>query len=180
MHGNLLNDADVVYKNVSFDSVLVFHDAFYCLVVWCSVVLILPSISLIFFMLCLCAILLFMSIPTPPRPQSSLSSVLFFHRKSYIFSNSFLPFIPPLFFSALISLSQCVPHAPAYTNQICLLVLEHRRKELHTHVESVTHSHMDWILFYSPLVHGFDSPTTAFTGSEVQDSSKENAKSEFV
>lgn len=50
----------------------------------------------------------------------------------------------------------------------------------HTHTQSVRHSHIDWILFYSPLVHGFDSPTIASTGCEVQDSSKENDKSAFV
>lgn len=52
--------------------------------------------------------------------------------------------------------------------------------QAHTHTQSVRHSHIDWILFYSPLVHGFDSPTIASTGCEVQDSSKENDKSAFV
>lgn len=106
---------------------------------------------------------------------------LFFHPKSDFFSKSFffLPFIPPLFFPALIRLSQCVPRALAYTNQKGLLVLEHRRKEFHKHTVCNTHTHMDYILFLSTTEHGFDSPTTASTGC-VKHSSKENVKSEFV
>lgn len=98
-----------------------------------------------------------------------LSHSLFSWNASQIFSviPTFFPFLLSHHFSALSGLPQCVPPAPAYTNQISLMVLEHRRKELYTPTH--TCAHMDWILFYPPLLQGFDSPTTASTGCEVQD-----------
>lgn len=165
---------------------LVFCVAFCRFSVWYSIFLIffafLLFIYALFSFLILKSSLAFL-ITSHPSVTSVISHVpLFFHPKSDFSSKSFvffLPFIPPLLFSVLIRLSQCVPRALAYTNQICLLVLEHRRKEFHKHTGSVTHTHMDYILFLSTTEHGFDSPTTASTGC-VKDSSKQNAKSEFV
>lgn len=96
MHGNLLNDADVVRKNGGSESVLVFPPAFWCLSVWFPVFLFL--IFLLSSFLILYSSSAFHVTTHPSVTPAFFRFPLFFHHKSDIFSNSFLfflPFIPP-------------------------------------------------------------------------------------